>query len=159
MADRVTTGGPEEFRRWRKRIAGQAIPEHGAKLHRAAHQTASDSVISETPVGNASRWKGNESSNRDEWKNKPPKGYTGGRARGSWLSSVNFPILTEPGTIDPNGAETMQKSAEVAAEIPFASRSYVASAVPYMLRLNNGWSKQTPADFIDRAMDRVGAKF
>lgn len=145
----VTTGRPQDFRKWRISIVKPAREEFGALVHQKVHVQVSNLVIEATPVGNP-----------DLWQSPAPPGYTGGRARGSWLSSVDFPMLEEPGTIDPDGEATKDRAkADIDGLIEFGSKSYLASAVPYMQRLNEGWSTQEPADFIDRAIDTVRAQF
>lgn len=137
-----------DFKRWQARIAGPNIEKTGQQLHQKVHFQLADEMIFATPVGNPSLWQ-----------SPPPPGYTGGRARGGWQSSLHAPILAESGMIDKNGTNTAQNSHGVAASIPFGARSFIANNVPYILRLDQGWSTQAPADFIGRGFDRVGAQF
>ena len=147
----VTVGrSRRDFQKWGAKIVRPHVEKTGQQLHQKVHVQLDSEMVFATPVGNVSLWLHPESA---------PPGYTGGRARGGWQSSIHAPILTEPGTIDPNGTNTHQAAQNVAAKIPFAVKSFVANAVPYILRLDQGWSTQAPVDFIGRGFDRVGAQF
>ncbi len=144
----VTIGGAKKFRQWRIKQVKKVIPKHAALIHQKAHIQLSDSLVFATPVGNPSLWQ-----------SPPPAGYAGGRARGGWQSSVHAPKLSETGTLDRNGSNTAQAGQSISRSIGFAIKSFITNNVPYIIRLNEGWSKQIPADFIDRAFDRVEAQF
>lgn len=145
----VTVGrSSADFRRWRVRTVAKNIEETGQKLHQKIHVQMDSELVFATPVGNPALWS-----------SPAPPGYTGGRARGGWQSSIGAPILTETNRIDKNGAATHSAGQEVASRIGFAKRSFIANNVPYIVRLNEGWSTQAPANFIGRAFDRVGAQF
>lgn len=103
-------------------------------------------IVERTPVGDP-----------DEWKMPAPKGYIGGRARGSWQYGYNAPVETEPGTIDGRdpdrqnmGAHSATARLAVGVDAQDAlGVHYVTSTVPYMRRLEyEAWSKQAPEGMV-----------
>lgn len=74
-----------------------------------------------------------------------------GKARGNWNLSVGTPDLTER-----RPAPTGQTSINRAKQVLGSNRSgagkikriYIANGLPYILRLENGWSKQAPAGMV-----------
>ncbi len=90
-----------------------------------------------SPVGDASYWK-----------NKPPKGYVGGRFRGNWQLGVDTIPAGETGRIDPGGDATL---GAIVAEIPTEAagkRYFLVNNVPYAQPLEDGWSRQAPAGVV-----------
>ncbi len=83
------------------------------------------SLVYKTPVGNPYLWT-----------NKAPKGYVGGKARFSWNIQAKSPDKSIPDTwstsipITPNFKNTGYDPV------------YVTSSIPYMNRLEKGWSSQ-----------------
>jgi hypothetical protein len=82
-----------------------------------------------------------------------------GIARGSWQASVGTPFGLEVEHRDPSGSATVAAMTECALTrwkpltgIPFI----LSSLCKYMQRLNEGWSKQAPALFIEGNITRVG---
>jgi hypothetical protein len=77
------------------------------------------------------------------WQHPAPKGYVGGRFRGSWNLGVGvMPANVE--TIDPSGAETQGR---IIASIPHKASGevyYIINATPYGPRIEKGWSNQAP---------------
>ena len=74
-----------------------------------------------------------------------------GRARANWLASVGSP---RGGTVDPtfrNLAEAVQVF-RAAGEFPTL---YITNNLPYIRRLNEGWSKQAPANFVELSIQSV----
>lgn len=88
-------------------------------------------IVERTPVGDPSIWAG-----------PAPKGYVGGRARGSWQYSINAPASGDTIVIDPTGASTV---AAITNKInPIPAIHYISSNLPYIQALENGWSSQAP---------------
>lgn len=92
-------------------------------------------IVERTPVGDASLWK-----------SKPPPGYVGGRARGSWQYSIDEPSDKDIKTIDPTGAQTL--GSILASINPVPGRHYITSNLVYMPRLEDGWSGQAPRGMV-----------
>jgi hypothetical protein len=85
-----------------------------------------------SPVGDASYWK-----------NPPPKGYVGGRFRGSWNLGIGV-IPPNVETIDPSGAETQGR---IIAAIPDKAAGevyYLVNATEYGRAIEEGHSRQAP---------------
>jgi hypothetical protein len=84
---------------------------------------------------------------------KPP-GYVGGRARGNWQCSLDAPITSENGRIDPNGSAA---KAEVKATVTAGRVNYLSNNVPYIRRLEyEGHSKQAPDGMVRISLARFG---
>lgn len=76
-----------------------------------------------------------------------------GHARAGWIPSVGSPNVTEV-----VGTDSSAHQAGVAQVLTFklgAGVLWIASAVPYIRRLNEGHSKQAPALFVEAAIDRA----
>jgi hypothetical protein len=83
-----------------------------------------------------------------------------GHARASWVPSVGSPVRAEP-----DGNSSAAHDAGVAQVLTYrigGGSLYLTNAAPYIRRLNDGWSSQAPALFIeaciDRAMSMIKAK-
>lgn len=81
------------------------------------------------------------------WKNPPPKGYVGGRFRGSWMLGVGT-IPSGPGSIDPTGQATVGR---IVAAIPHEAAGkiyYLANTAPYGEEIEKGHSRQAPTGLV-----------
>jgi hypothetical protein len=68
-----------------------------------------------------------------------------GRARANWIPSVGKPILAELQSTDKSGNETMAKAhAVVAGWTRLLGPIYYANSLPYIQRLDEGYSAQAP---------------
>lgn len=104
-------------------------------------------IIEKTPVGDPTNWK-----------NPAPEGYVGGRARGAWQYAEGGPITVEPGTLDEDGENTIQRLAAGVRASPGASVHFVTNSVPYIRRLEyDEWSKQAPAGMVRVTVDEYRA--
>ena len=70
-----------------------------------------------------------------------------GRARANWLPSLNAPSvsLVEPGQKPDIGATLSSYKIE--------DTVFISNNLPYIQRLNNGYSKQAPAGFVEDAIE------
>lgn len=85
-----------------------------------------------------------------------------GRARANWVVSVEvaFSGVREPyapGSKGSSGADNAQAAidqgkAAVGAHQP-GQTIFISNNLPYIIRLNQGWSAQAPAGFIEAAVD------
>lgn len=76
-------------------------------------------------------------------------GYSGGRLRGSWVVTVGTPSTTEPGRIDPSGADTIAAAAAALSTFSAGPSIYIVSNVPYANRIEyTGHSQQAPAGMV-----------
>lgn len=100
-------------------------------------------VIMGTPVGNPSLWQ-----------SPAPPGYTGGTARANWQLTNGAPAQGEVAATD---GGTATRSA-VISEIPrlqFTGRYTLANNVPYIEKLEDGWSTQAPQGMVKLNVARV----
>lgn len=115
---------------------------------RAAYLAIGAAVTLGTPVGNPSLWK-----------SKPPPGYVGGTARRNWQASLNAPASGEMRETDPSGAAALRLQETTAGQ--FTTRRHqsiwLTNNLPYIGALNDGWSTQAPAGFVEEAI-RVGVE-
>lgn len=81
-----------------------------------------------------------------------------GRARGNWQASISSPKLTAIDALDKTGQVTISRMrSEVSSwnpedELP----AFITNNLPYIQRLNEGWSKQAPAHFIEQVIADMG---
>lgn len=89
-----------------------------------------------SPVGDASYWQ-----------SPPPKGYVGGRFRGSWSLGVDqLPAGVE--TVDPSGAASQGRILAAIPEQASGKLYYLVNPVPYGPRIEQGWSRQAPQGLV-----------
>lgn len=81
-----------------------------------------------------------------------------GRARGNWQASTGSPANGEVNALDPTGAMAIAAMvSEVAAWTPKDDLpAFITNNLPYIQRLNEGWSKQAPAHFIEQVISDMG---
>lgn len=72
-----------------------------------------------------------------------------GRARANWQVSVDAPITEQVESTDANGA--LQRNVQVIRDYR-SGPIILQNNVPYIGRLNDGWSAQAPAGFVERAL-------
>lgn len=76
-----------------------------------------------------------------------------GHARANWIPSVTTPAMVEVA-----GTSDAAHSAGVAQVLAYKlgqGTLYVSNNVPYIRRLNDGWSEKAPALFIESCIDRA----
>ena len=80
-----------------------------------------------------------------------------GWARANWIPSLGAPS-TAGGTATGGGADTIAQESGQAEVLGFKLEHeaiYVTNNAPYIGRLNDGWSDQAPAGFVEAAIDKV----
>lgn len=117
----------------------QQIREYAEKYNERIEDVVSDfsvglssAIIKRTPVGNPSLWKGNA-----------PPGYVGGTARANWIPSVGQPETSEINSVD----DPTPKVQAIKEKIP-GNVFYLTNNVPYIERLEYGWSTQAPQGMV-----------
>ena len=80
-----------------------------------------------------------------------------GRAKGNWRVGVNFDPIEEVDTKSKTGSIAIRLGqSEIASA---KGQGYVdiviANNLPYIQRLNDGWSEQAPAKFVEKAITRA----
>lgn len=73
-----------------------------------------------------------------------------GRARGNWFVSFDNPINSELDNLDKNGTSTISKAQSKIINNPIPQVYWIQNNLPYILRLEYGWSKQSPAGMVRR---------
>lgn len=124
-----------------RRVAGR-VRKGGDLLKNRCAMAILQSVVYRTPVGNTNVWL------------EPKKayvGYVGGRARANWFVGVGGPNTAVTNAIDPGGTGPIMAGKGVI-EGSGSADIHLNNNLPYIIPLNEGWSKQAPAGFIDVAI-------
>lgn len=74
-----------------------------------------------------------------------------GRARANWQVSLGSPASGTLDTLDPSGQATVAKGASTISSHTKGA-IHITNNLPYIGRLNDGWSAQAPAGFVTRAV-------
>ena len=78
-----------------------------------------------------------------------------GRARANWQVELNKPKTGTTTAVSPSGRESIDAAkvriAQYKGNVPNAS-IHITNNLPYIERLNNGWSKQAPAGYVEKAV-------
>lgn len=80
-----------------------------------------------------------------------------GRARGNWQCAINNIPVGEIETVDTNGATTLEAVADAIKDAKAGDVIYLVNNVPYILKLENGSSKQAPAGMVGITLTEFGA--
>lgn len=123
----------------------QDVDAYAAQLKKRVVGEVFARVVQDNPVGERGKWRRNLGKPESQWQ---PKGYVGGQSRNAWRISVgaaNFAEQRNPG--------------DVLAAMRLEDRVWIVNPMPYIGRLNDGWSKQAPAGWIDRAIQQVLLKY
>lgn len=78
-----------------------------------------------------------------------------GRARANWLPTVGAPANYTVEATNPLGAVNLALSIFNANTVPNFPTLYIANNLDYIESLNNGSSKQAPANFVELALSAV----
>lgn len=128
----------DQWRRYATEKAGHKALQRGAlRLLRR--------LVLANPVGNPALWK------------TPRKGYVGGHSRRNW-QVARSPLVPELPGVKPAGQVISEGAAKIAAIPPRTRSVFLSNPVPYMLRLNRGWSRQAPPGWIDNALQQTLAE-
>lgn len=141
-------GGPEAFNRWVGKMSGKKVPGWTEAIAQKVYIQAGDGLILGTPVGDARYWTV-----------PPPKGYTGGRARGSWQATLDRPASGDINRIDKSGRAPKDEGSAVVAQFRLGKSAFWTSNVPYILRLAHGWSRQAPDGWVPRTLRQISNQF
>ena len=80
-----------------------------------------------------------------------------GWARGNWIPSPETPVESAVGS-EGDAASAQAAQQEGIAKVSGYTgpgAAYVANNVPYIQRLNDGWSKQAPSGFVEAAVAKA----
>lgn len=103
------------------------------------------------PVGNPTIWK------------KPRKGYVGGQSRRNWRLSLTRGGAVVAGT-DPSPMGKEDPAAKSAVEnflinLKAPTSLWLSNPMPYIDRLEQGWSRQQPTGWLLKAVYAVAQKY
>jgi hypothetical protein len=107
------------------------------KVVRATALIAHGDLVTQTPVGDPSTWK-----------NPAPSGYVGGTAKASWFLDIDTVDIKEVDHTFDNEAEAKRRVQSYTLD----SKIFISNNLPYIRRLNDGWSQQAPAGYVDSAL-------
>ncbi|MDX1464493.1 MAG: hypothetical protein R3215_02165 [Halomonas sp.] len=123
---------------------------------RAAGLQVFAAIIERTPVGNPEIWlaKNSDGEYVDYLSvNDYPEGYIGGTARGNWQTAVGRRPTGTLDTQDESGRVALAGASLAAASFTLADTLYFANNLPYIQRLEDGWSSQAPAGMVANSVD------
>lgn len=104
-------------------------------------------IIKENPVGDA-----------NYWISKPPPGYVGGGSRANWQYGNNVMPSGTIDAVDPSGTKTIAALTDGVLSSEPAAIHWVANGLPYIVRLEDGWSKrQAPNGMVKKTIARFQA--
>jgi hypothetical protein len=113
-------------------------PEQVRVVVRKASIDLLTATVKRTPVGNP-----------DLWKNKPPKGYVGGRLRANWNVSLVTPDATTTDAIDQDGDPTIDRGSAEIGQADGIKDIWMVNSLPYAISVEYGHSKkQSPAGMV-----------
>lgn len=75
-----------------------------------------------------------------------------GRARGNWQTSIGAPITRENNRLDVTGQSAIAEGRRVLGYKPPGATIYITNNVKYIGRLNEGYSAQAPAGFVEQSI-------
>lgn len=76
-----------------------------------------------------------------------------GRARANWQATIGEETFDELDEVDPSGAATIAKAQAVLESRKSEQTIHLTNNVKYVPRLNEGWSAQAPAGFVQEAVN------
>lgn len=132
-----------EFNQAVTRFEKTLVPEQVALLHKKIALEALRRVVLKTPVDT-------------------------GRARGNWQTTIDSPAEGEVrGRWKKTGRRSKQvgqstevmKGAQIIATARPFSTIFLTNNVPYIVRLENGWSKQAPKGMVSTTVEELRAMF
>lgn len=117
------------------------------EVHRVTAIQLFSAVILSTPVGNPDLW-------QSEY---IPVGYTGGSARANWQLSFDQPIDSTTSNTD-DGSSTANNIARKINSGKARDQYILSNNLPYINRLENGWSTQAPTGMVAKNAIRIRAQ-
>ncbi len=75
-----------------------------------------------------------------------------GRARGNWIANAGSPITSPSELLSKSGAESIAANYAVIQQTKLGESVYISNNLPYINRLNDGYSAQAPAGFVQKAV-------
>ena len=104
--------------------------------------TLFDSVITKTPIGSP-----------ELWQSPAPPGYTGGSARSNWFLTNAAP--SGEVTTATNHEQRRDDVLRGVTTLQYTGRLTLTNNLPYIERLEDGWSTQAPQGMVKLNVSRV----
>jgi len=83
-----------------------------------------------------------------------------GRARGNWYPSIGEPSSARNDeNYDPSGGGSVAAATGMAMGVKLGQLAWLTNNLPYILPLENGWSKQAPSGMVDKNLNAIAAKY
>lgn len=99
-------------------------------------------VVLSTPVGNIALWQ-----------SPPPAGYKPGKHRANWQVTFGNASIRVLEIRDTTGGATIARAFQkIRAYKRLGLRLFLSNNAPAIVRLNQGWSTQAPAGFVEQAV-------
>lgn len=141
----------EQFNKEINNYAKRLLPAQFKKFFLLIGFDALRMIVMNTPVGNTALWK------------KPPpagSGYTGGRARGNWLVSINEHSEQEVQREDGEGDSTISEGEQIMQGVRPGDVINITNNVPYIVALEEGHSSvQAPQGMVALAFEVLRQKY
>ena len=111
----------------RVRLQGKAIEDNATRLLRRTASAIDSAVVLATPVAT-------------------------GRARANWHAEINSASLAVTTDVSPSGSEAITAAKPIIDKAQAGDTVHITNNLPYIGRLNDGWSAQAPAGFVEEAV-------
>lgn len=80
-----------------------------------------------------------------------------GQARSNWNAGISRPDFSTRPTEGRSGDRALQRGSRTIAAAKPGQAVHISNGLPYIQRLNEGWSSQAPAGYIERARAAASA--
>ncbi len=138
----------QEFNRAVEEFTTTILPEQFILFHKKIALEALSRIVFKTPVGNP-----------ELWQRPPPKNYVGGRARGNWQLTIDTYSDDEAANVDSAGGSTISEGVGHLAGLGFGQVVFLTNNVPYIVRLEEGWSTQAPTGMVGLTFGELATMF
>jgi hypothetical protein len=126
------------------------VPKRALVLQKKMALDLLSKIIFRTPVGNPSLWQNPAGA---------PAGYVGGRARANWQVSLGTPGGGEVRGEDATGGTTLAAGVSKMASAKPGGVIWLYNNLPYIVRLEFGWSKQAPNGMVRLSLAEINAAY
>lgn len=75
-----------------------------------------------------------------------------GRAKTNWITALNAPSRQQINIPDPSGGVAINQCTDTLRNVHSGDSVFISNNLPYIQRLNDGWSRQAPAGFVEQAV-------
>lgn len=83
-----------------------------------------------------------------------------GRARGNWFPSLGSPSnAVDPNAQDKSGGAAIARAVGTVSGAKYGMVIWFTNNLPYILPLENGWSRQAPQGMVDINLNAVAAQY